>query len=343
MPDQTKILLKRNLILFLSYPRGTFRIIAALAMINTPVVPIARVELFQQKEQRARSLSHLFSVGSVSQSTWVMMGLLGALLVILYFRIALKLVSDWSQFPDYSHGFLIPFFVLFLLWDQRETLAQTPIKPSWLGLVGVCAGLFVLLLGVFGADLFLSRTSFVLLTMGLVWTLLGKAMLGRTRFIFFVMLLAIPLPTLILNQITFPLQLLASRVASSLLPLAGVPVLREGNVIQLPAMQLEVAEACSGIRSLLSLFTVALIYGYFLERGTIRRTIFALASIPIAVAANALRIFGTGICVQYWDPQKAMGFFHEFSGWLMFLVSLACLYLVHLVMMRVAPESRTAQ
>jgi exosortase len=133
---------------------------------------------------------------------------------------------------------------------------------------------------------------------------------------------------------------MASRLASALLPLAGVPVLREGNVIQLPAMQLEVAEACSGIRSLMSLFTVAVIYGYFLERKTWRRVVLALASVPIAVAANGARIFGTGLCVQYWDPEKAMGFFHEFSGWLMFLVSLGCLYLVHLAMRLVAGEER---
>jgi exosortase len=140
--------------------------------------------------------------------------------------------------------------------------------------------------------------------------------------------LAIPLPTLILNQVTFPLQLLASRTASALLPMAGVPVLREGNVIELATMQLEVAEACSGIRSLMSLFTVAVIYGYLLRRERWRRVALALASLPIAVAANAFRIFGTGVCVQYWDPERASGFFHEFSGWLMFLVSLACLYMV---------------
>jgi exosortase len=147
--------------------------------------------------------------------------------------------------------------------------------------------------------------------------------------VLFVLLLAIPLPAVLFNQITFPLQLMASRLASVMLPWAGVPVLREGNVIQLPAMQLEVAEACSGIRSLLSLFTLAVIYGYFLERNVGRRVLLALASVPIAVAANVARIFGTGLCVQYWDPDKAMGFFHEFSGWLMFVVSLACLYLVH--------------
>ncbi len=117
----------------------------------------------------------------------------------------------------------------------------------------------------------------------------------------------------------------------------GVPVLLEGNVIRLPVMPLEVAEACSGIRSLMSLFTLAVFYGYFLERSTVRRIILALASIPIAVTANVLRIVGTGLCVQYWDPDKALGFFHEFSGWVMFVISLACLYLVHRVMRLISP------
>jgi len=125
---------------------------------------------------------------------------------------------------------------------------------------------------------------------------------------------------------------LASKMASGLLPLFGVPVLREGNVIRLPLMSLEVAEACSGIRSLMSLFTLAVFYGYFMEKSNRRRLVIALASIPIAIAANAVRILGTGLCVQYWDPDKAMGFFHEFSGWVIFLVSLACLYILHRAM-----------
>ncbi len=260
---------------------------------------------------------------------WMHGAILAVLLVLLYFHIAIKLVSDWIELPDYSHGLLIPFFALFLVWDKRKILQRTELKPSWAGLWLVAAGLFVLIVGVFGADLFLSRISFVLLLAGIVWSLLGSRMLGECRFILLVLLLAIPFPTLIFNQITFPLQLLASRLASALLPLAGVPVLRDGNVISLPSMQLEVAEACSGIRSLMSLFTVAIIYGYFLESSTLRRTILAFSAIPIAVAANAARIFGTGLCVQYWDPDKALGFFHEFSGWLMFLVSLTCLYFVH--------------
>jgi exosortase len=264
--------------------------------------------------------------------------LLLLLLAALYSKIAVKLITDWYELPDFSHGFLIPFFVVFLVWNRRDAIRSARLTQSWAGLVLVVLALFVLLTGVLGADLFLSRLSFVLLVAGLVWTLCGHDMLWQTKFMFCVLLLAIPLPALIFNQLTFPLQLLASRMASELLPLAGVPVLRDGNVIQLPAMQLEVAEACSGIRSLMSLFTIAIIYGYFLEKTTWRRTVLALASIPIAVAANVVRIFGTGLCVQYWNPDKAVGFFHEFSGWLMFLVSLACLYLVHRAMCRVSHE-----
>ena len=255
--------------------------------------------------------------------------LLLVLLALLYRAVAVKLVTDWYELPDFSHGFLIPFFVAYLIWEKREVLRRTPVRATWAGLPLLAAGLFLLLVGIFGADLFLSRISFVLVAAGLIWTLAGFAMLKEFTFSLCVLLLAIPLPALIFNKITFPLQLLASRLASFMLPLAGVPVLRDGNVIQLPAMQLEVAEACSGIRSLLSLFTLSVIYGYFLERSRTQRVLLALASLPIAVAANAARIFGTGLCVQYWNPDKAQGFFHEFSGWLMFLVSLGLLYLVH--------------
>ena len=267
---------------------------------------------------------------------------IGALLVALYYRIGIKLVIDWYNIPDYSHGFLVPLFSLFLLWDKRKQIAATPVRPTWAGLGVVVFGLITLIFGVYGVDLFTSRISFVILLTGLVWTFFGGPILRQVIFPIGVLLLAIPFPAIIFNQITFPLQLLASRLASMILPLLGVPVLQEGNVIQLPVMKLEVAEACSGIRSLMSLFTLAVFYGYFLERGTKRRVILALASIPIAVAANVARIVGTGLCVQYWDPVKALGFFHEFSGWVMFVVSLVCLYLVHCLMHLVAPPKEKA-
>lgn len=263
---------------------------------------------------------------------WAPMVVLLLLIVTMYFRIAAKLVLDWYEIPDFSHGFLVPFFSLFLVWDRRKVLQATPIRQSWAGVPVIVLALLILFVGVYGAELFSSRLSFLLLLVGLILTFLGSRMLRELWFPLAVLLLAIPLPAILFNRITFPLQLLASRVASDILPMLGVPVLRDGNVIELPIMKLEVAEACSGIRSLMSLFTLSVFYGYFIEQTTMRRWILALASLPIAVAANVARIVGTGLCVQYWDPSKAMGFFHEFSGWVMFLVSLGCLYLVHRAM-----------
>ena len=261
---------------------------------------------------------------------------------LLYWRIAAKLVSDWYTIGDQSHGFLVPFFAIFLVWDKRLKLGAMRIQPAWSGVFLVVLGAITLLLGVYGAELFLSRVSFVMILGGLIWTLCGRHIFRELLFPLGVLLLAIPFPAILFNQITFPLQLLASRLASALLPLLGVPVLREGNVIQLPAMKLEVAEACSGIRSLMSLFTLSVFYGYFLERTAARRWFMALASIPIAVGANALRIVGTGLCVQYWDPSKGEGFFHEFSGWVMFLISLGFLYFVHRALNLIHPARANA-
>ncbi|MGD0232168.1 MAG: exosortase A [Syntrophorhabdales bacterium] len=258
--------------------------------------------------------------------------IIGVLVAAVYYHVLAKLVADWWQIPDFSHGFLVPVFAAYMVWVKRKTLLATKIAPTWSGIVVVILGLVVLLLGVYGAELFLSRVSLVILLTGLVLSFGGWHLLKELRFALLVLLLAIPIPAIIFNEITLPLQTLAAKLASALLPLFGVPVLREGNVIELPAMKLEVAEACSGIRSLMSLLTFSIFYGYFLERSALRRTVLALASIPIAIAANAVRILGTGLCVQYWDPEKALGFFHEFSGWVMFLVSLGCLFIVHRTM-----------
>lgn len=276
-----------------------------------------------------------------SLRAWAPYAVIALLLCAVYYRIGIKLVHDWYTIPDYSHGFLVPLFSLFLVWDKRRVLNSTPIRQSWAGLSLIIVSIAVLILGVYGVDLFTSRVSFVMLLGGLIWTFFGSRMLRELRFPLLVLLLAIPFPEIIFNKITFPLQLLASRLASDILPLIGVPTLQEGNVIQLPIMKLEVAEACSGIRSLMSLFTLAIFYGYFLEKSTSRRVILALAAIPIAVAANAIRIVGTGLCVQYWDPDKALGFFHEFSGWVIFVVSLVFLYLVHRLMSLIPHRRQT--
>jgi exosortase len=251
------------------------------------------------------------------------------LVVAVYYQVLGKLATDWWTLPDFGHGFLVPLFAAFLIWEKRETLRGVPLAPAWSGMGVIALGLVVLFLGVYGSELFLSRFSLLILLAGLTLVFGGWQLLKELRFALLVLLLAFPLPAILFNQITFPLQILASKLASELLPWFNVPVLREGNIIELPAMKLEVVEACSGIRSLMSLFTLAVFYGYFMEKSTWRRVVIVLASIPIAIAANAVRILGTGLCVQYWDPDKAMGFFHEFSGWVIFLVSLVCLYAFH--------------
>jgi len=265
--------------------------------------------------------------------------LIGALMAAVYYRVLAELVMTWWRNPDFSHGFLVPIFASYLVWVKRKALLHKGVAPTWSGIAVVALGFVVLLLGVYGAAVFVSRVSLVIVLTGLVLCFGGWQFLKELRFALLVLFLAIPLPAIIFNEITLPLQIMASKLASHLLPLFGVPVLREGNVIELPSIKLEVAQACSGIRSLVSLFTLAVFYGYFLEKSFLRRAVLALASIPIAIAANAVRIFGTGLCVQYWDPEKALGFFHDFSGWVMFLVSLGCLFIVHRTM-RFFPAQR---
>jgi exosortase len=247
----------------------------------------------------------------------------------LYWPIVARLTRQWWSDPNFSHGFFVPLFSLYVLWQDRSTLAAIPRKPSFWGLPLIVFSLCTLIVGVLGAELFLARVSLLFLAGGMILFFMGQRMLRAVLFPLAFLFMMVPIPTIVFNQITFPLQIFASKLAAWALPLLGVPVLREGNVINLPAMPLEVAEACSGIRSLLSLATLAIMYGYLLEKRLSVRVLLALSSLPIAVAANGFRIIGTGLLVQYWDPDKAEGFFHTFSGWLIFVSSLLMLYAVH--------------
>jgi exosortase len=270
-------------------------------------------------------------------SLW-QLGVLAALSLWLYAPTLAHLLGQWWRDPNFSHGFFVPMFSAFVLWQEREELAHVSIRPSWSGLLLIGFALLVLIVGQLGAELFLARFSLLLLLAGLLVLFWGWNYFSALLFPWCFLLLMIPIPNIVFNQITFPLQILASKVAAEALPLFGVPILREGNVINLPSMALEVAEACSGIRSLMSLLTLAIIYGYLLERRVALRWILAIAAIPISVAANSVRIIGTGLLVQYWDPEKAEGFFHAFSGWLIFLVSLLMLYFLHRLLVLLWPE-----
>jgi exosortase len=256
------------------------------------------------------------------------------LIAWLYAAILARLFLQWvgpSRDPNFEHGIFVPIFAFFILWQERKRLSMIPSSPSWAGLPIVLLSLVMLVLGVLGAELFFSRTSLLVLMAGLIILFEGWGFFRAVLFPWAFLILMIPIPSLILQQVTFPLQLLASKLATVLLQVTGVPVLREGNVIVLAAMPLDVAEACSGIRSLLTLVTLAIMYGYLMETRIWVRVLLALSAVPVAVAANSFRIFGTGLLVQYWDPDKAEGFFHAFSGWLIFVVAMIMLFAVHRV------------
>jgi exosortase len=263
-----------------------------------------------------------------STSIW-QLGVLAALSLWIYGPILVHLVGQWRSDQDFSHGFFVPLFSGFVVWQERKALARLTPRPAWSGLGVLFCGLVVLVVGQAGAELFLSRFSLLLVLAGLIILFFGWNLFRAVLFPWAFLLMMIPIPVILFNKITFPLQLLASKVAATALPLFGVPVLREGNVITLPTMALEVAEACSGIRSLMTLVALAIIYGYLMEKRQWMRWVLVFASVPIAVAANSVRIISTGLIVQYWDPDKAEGFYHTFEGWFIFVLTLSMLVGLH--------------
>jgi exosortase A len=260
--------------------------------------------------------------------TAVSIGLIGFSFAVLYWNVLTKLVHDWAVDDNYSHGFVVVPIATYFAWERRRQLAALARRPASTGLLILLGSVAVLGAGVLGAELFLTRIALIGSLAGVILFLLGWAHLKALAFPLGFLLLMIPLPAIIFNQIAFPLQLVASRVGQEVLSLWGIPVLREGNVIVLATTTLEVAEACSGIRSLVSLLTLGIVYGYFTDPRAVVRLAIALTSVPVAIAANGLRVAGTGIAAHYYGLQMATGFFHTFSGWLVFVVSLAMLLVV---------------
>ena len=255
-------------------------------------------------------------------------GLLVASFSLLYWPVLAKLVHDWATDDNYSHGFFIVPLAAFFAWERRKALAAMPPNPSWLGIVVIVGSIGLLLAGLLGAELFLSRISIVGVAAGCVLFLLGWRHFVRLAFPLAFLLLMIPIPAIIFNRIAFPLQLLASQAGEVALRAFNIPVLREGNVMTLANTSLEVAEACSGIRSLVSLLTLGIVYGYFFDRRNGFRVLLALSTVPVAIVTNALRVAGTGIAAHYYGASAAEGFFHEFSGLAVFAAALALLALI---------------
>lgn len=244
---------------------------------------------------------------------------------VVYLPVISSLVRQWASDENYSHGFLIVPFAIYFAWTQRASLAAAPVRPSSAGLPVVCGSLVLLIAGLLGAELFLARISLIGVLAGTVLFLFGWRHLRLLAFPIALLVLMVPLPALVFNQIAFPLQLFASRVGELVLETAGIPVLREGNILELSTTRLEVAQACSGIRSLVSLVTLGVILGKLNEPRRWARLVLALAAVPIAIVENAARVAGTGLLAHWIGPQAAEGFIHTFSGWVMFVLAFAML------------------
>ncbi len=277
-------------------------------------------------------------------TSFVLAAALCAVSFVWLFRdVIANLASDWSADPNYQHGFLIPPVAAYLVWERRRQLIGTAPSPSVLGALWILGSVCVLLVGVLGAELFLTRIALLSTLAGIVVFLLGWAHLRIVAFPLLFMLLMIPLPTIVFNQIAFPLQLLASRVGEVGLSAAGIPVLREGNIIVLANTSLEVAEACSGIRSLITLLALGIMYGYLMDSRSSVRVLIAASTIPVAIIANSARVAGTGIAAHYYGAAAAQGFFHTFSGWLVFVVAFMLLSLVARLVLLAAPRRHSVE
>lgn len=283
---------------------------------------------------------------------WKIIAIIAALSFV-YASVLTKLGRDWWTDENYSHGLLVPFIILYIIWLGRERFQRTQSQPRLLwGGAMVLVALFALWVGTAGAELYIQRISLVLILAGIVVYLWGFKLLQLTLVPLALLLLAIPIPSIVFNQIAFPLQLFASRCAVWLMRVFDIPVLRQGNVIELMprgasvSKKMEVVEACSGIRSLMTLVTLAVVFAYFTytrkddaasggkrgfarslkSYGVWRSVIIVLAAIPIAIAANALRVGGTGVLAHYFGSRIADGFFHSLSGWVVYILAFMLLF-----------------
>jgi len=250
---------------------------------------------------------------------------LSALLVALYAGILRDLAWQWWDDSNYTHGFLVPIFSGVLIWQRRKQLAALPAEGTWIGLPVLLLGIGALLLGDVGSENFLMRSSLIVILVGLVIFHLGWRVFRVVAFPLLFLFFMVPLPATVFYAVAFPLQNLAARNAAWTLDMLGVPVLLDGNIIHLTKQSLGVAEACSGIRSLISLFSVAVAWSAMTLPGIWARAVFVAAVVPITILANAGRVVITGLIGQWFGIEYAQGFFHTFSSWLVFVFAFLCL------------------
>jgi len=276
-----------------------------------------------------------------------MLALLGLPLIIAGLSVPLweMTAREWFATGNeaYTHAPLMPLIAGYFIWEWRKDLAALDVAFSRRGVAFFCGAALLFVVGKIGADRFTLQVAVASLLVGLVWAHLGGAFTKRIIFPLSLLYLMIPIPSIIYRNLSFKLQIISSQLSVGFMQLFALPVHREGNVIDLYYTQLEVAEACSGITSLVSLITVAYIFAYIAQKRFWPRAILCLSAIPIAVLTNAFRIGGTGMLAHYWSIKAAEGFFHSFAGWLVFIFAFAVLLVENWVLGRLFGWQKTEQ
>lgn len=260
------------------------------------------------------------------------------LVIVLFLPVLGSLVAQWFDDENMGYAFFVPLVAGYVVWLDRTRILAAPVKPCWPALGLVVWGFLQLLLGLLGALSFVSRTAFLVTIVGVLWTITGTAVIRTLWFPAFLLLFMFPIPLYVYQRMTIPLQTLATQVAAAGLEVLGIPVLQDGNVLTLADHQLDVVDACSGIRSLLSLTFLSVAYGRLFETRRWVKIALLVATVPIAIACNAARITMTGILTQY-KPEIAAGAYHAFEGWVIFMLELVVLLGFHRVLSRFGRRS----
>lgn len=275
------------------------------------------------------------SLESSAKRSNLLLALPFVLLAAIYLPTLLDLISDWWNDSNYSHGFLIPVVSGYLLWKKREDLRQLPVAANSRGLAVVFLGMLMFVAANGGAEYFTLRVSMVVTLVGLVYYLFGSGLLRKSWFEFFFLLFMIPIPYVIYFAATFPMQLLASKITAGVLNLIGMGVVRQGNIIHIQGYSLEVAEACSGMRSLVSLLALGALYAYLSQKRFTAQVILFLSTVPIAVMANVFRVFVTSLLAYTVTDEVTKEPLHSLMGLSVFVVSFIMMFLVGQILKRV--------
>jgi exosortase len=274
---------------------------------------------------------------TASKVDWLSIGWFGALLIACYAPILYRMANQWANDENMGHGFFVPLVAGYIVWERRAQLAATPVKTNWWGLAIVIFGGLLSVVATLGVELFTARLSFVIALTGTVLFLCGTQWIKILSFPLALLLFMIPIPAIIYSALTLRLQMLASELGEILITAMGIPVLREGNTLRLPSQTLDIVDACSGIRSLLSLLFLSLVYTYFTDKKVWMRWALLAATIPIAICANGIRVAVTGLLSEI-NTKLASGAYHETEGYVVFVVALAALIATHRVLNIVAKK-----